>query len=96
MGWKIIFAPQALEELEQIVRFIAQDDPVAAERFGNYLIDRAELLIQFPELGTPYRKRPNVRRILSKPYFIYYRVRRNEQVIEIMDFWHSARREPSI
>jgi plasmid stabilization system protein ParE len=96
MGWKIIFAPQALEELEQIVRFIAQDDPVAAERFGNYLIDHAELLIQFPELGTPYRKRPNVRRILSKPYFIYYRVRRNEQMIEIMDFWHSARREPSI
>src|SRR6266700_3411150 len=29
MGWKIIFAPQALEELEQIVRFIAQDNPAA-------------------------------------------------------------------
>jgi len=24
MGWKVIFAPQALEELEQIVRFIAE------------------------------------------------------------------------
>ena len=24
MGWKIIFAPQALEQLEQIVRYIAQ------------------------------------------------------------------------
>jgi len=32
MGWKIIFAPQALEQLEEIVRFIAQDDPTAAER----------------------------------------------------------------
>jgi len=42
MGWKIIFAPQALEELEQIVRFIAQDDPQAAIRFGDYLVDRAE------------------------------------------------------
>jgi plasmid stabilization system protein ParE len=38
MGWKIIFAPQALEQLEQIVRYIAQDDPTAAERFGNYLV----------------------------------------------------------
>ena len=38
MGWKIIFAPQALEQLEQIVRFIAQHDPTAAERFGNYLV----------------------------------------------------------
>jgi plasmid stabilization system protein ParE len=38
MGWKIVFAPQALEELEQIVRFIAQDDPQAAIRFGDYLV----------------------------------------------------------
>jgi plasmid stabilization system protein ParE len=42
MGWKIIFAPQALEELEQIVRFIAKNDPQAAIRFGDYLVDRAE------------------------------------------------------
>lgn len=40
MGWKIIFAQQALEELEQIVRFIAQDDPQASIRFGNYLVER--------------------------------------------------------
>ena len=71
MGWKIIFAPQALEQLEQIVRFIAQDDPNAAEQFGNYLVDRAELLADFPELGMLYRKRSNVRRLLSKSYFIY-------------------------
>ena len=56
----------------------------------------AALLADFPELGTPYRKRPNVRRLLCKPYFIYYRVRRKEQVIEVMDYWHSARREPTI
>jgi hypothetical protein len=42
MGYKVIFAAQALEQLEQIIRFIAQDDPAAAERFGNYLVDRAD------------------------------------------------------
>jgi plasmid stabilization system protein ParE len=96
MGWKIIFAPRALEQLEQIVRLIAQHDPAAAERFGNYLVYRAELLSDFPELGTSYRKRTNVRRVLCKPYFIYYRIRRDEQIIEIMDYWHSARREPLV
>lgn len=96
MGWKINFAPQALEELEQIVRFIAQDDPQAAIRFGDYLVDRAESLTNFPELGTPYRKRANVRRLLCKSYYIYYRVDRKEQVIEIMNYWHSAQREPAI
>jgi toxin ParE1/3/4 len=96
MGWKIIFAPQALEELEQIVRFIAQDDSQAAIRFGDYLMDRAESLANFPELGTPYRKRANVRRLLCRSYYIYHRVVRKAQQIEIMDFWHSARREPWI
>jgi plasmid stabilization system protein ParE len=96
MGWKITFAPQALEELEQIVRFIAQVDSQAAIRFGNYLVDRAESLANFPELGTSYRKRPNVRRLLCRSYYIYYRIVRKEQLIEIMDFWHSARREPWI
>lgn len=72
---------------------IAQDDPQAAIRFGDYLVDRAESLANFPELGSPYHKRPHVRRLLCKPYLIYYRLRREEQVIEVMDFWHSARRE---
>jgi len=57
MGWKIIFALQTLEELEQIVRFIAQDDAEAALRFGDYLANRAESLVNFPDLGTPYRRR---------------------------------------
>jgi plasmid stabilization system protein ParE len=52
MGWKVIFAPQAFEELEQIVRFIARDDPNAAIRFGDYLVDRAESLANFPENGN--------------------------------------------
>jgi len=86
MGWKVVFAPQALEQLEHIVRFIAHDDPEAAVRFGDYLVDRAESLAQFPELGTPYRKRPHVRRLLCKSYFIYYRLRRDKPVVEIMDF----------
>jgi plasmid stabilization system protein ParE len=96
MGWKIVFAPQALGELEQIVRFIAQDDADAAVRFGLYLANRAESLVNFPDLGTPYRKRANVRRLLCRSYYIYYRIVRKEQLVEIMDFWHSARREPWI
>jgi toxin ParE1/3/4 len=94
MGYKVIIAPQAIERLEEIVRFIARDNPVAAEKFGLRLIDRAGVLADFPELGQPYRKRPNVRRLLCKPYFIYYRVRHEQRVVEVMDYWHSARQEP--
>jgi len=94
MGWKISFAPRARDRLVEIVRLIGRDNPEAAFRFGDYLIDRAESLANFPELGMPYRRRTNVRRLLCKSYYIYYRVRRDEQTIEIMDYWHAARQEP--
>lgn len=96
MGCTVIFAPQAIERLGQIVRYIAKDNPTAAENFGLNLIDRVGLLADFPELGQPYRKRASVRRLWCKPYFIYYRFLPDKQVVEIMDFWHSARREPGI
>jgi hypothetical protein len=48
------------------------------------------------QLGTPYRKRKNVRRLRCDPYFIYYRVRRENHLIEVMDFWYSARMEPNL
>ena len=94
MGFKVIFAPQAIERLSSIVRFIARDKPEAAERFGMRLIDRTAILGDFPELGRPYQKRKNVRRLYYRPYYIYYRFDREKKVVEIMDFWHSAQQDP--
>ena len=96
MGYKVIFAPQAVERLQRIVSHIARDNPDAALRFGMRLVDHAELLADFPELGVPYRKLPGVRRLACKPYFIYYRVQHEKRVVEIMDYWHSAQREPEL
>ena len=96
MGYQVIFAPQAIERLEEIVRYIAQDNPFAAEKFGLRLVDHTALLADFPELGRPYHKRTDVRRLWCKPYWIYYRVQHNKQLVEVMEFWHSARREPEI
>ena len=96
MGCKVIFAPQAIERLEQIVTHIAQANPEAALRFGMRLVDHAELLGDFPELGAPYRKRAGVRRLSCRPYVIYYRVQRKRRVVEIMDYWHAAQREPRL
>jgi plasmid stabilization system protein ParE len=57
MGYKIIFSPQAIADLEQAVHFIARSDPDSAKRIGNALIDRVSILQQFPLLGSTYRKR---------------------------------------
>jgi plasmid stabilization system protein ParE len=93
MGCKIIFAPQAIADLEAVVRHIAKDDPVTAVRIGNALVDRVEILEHFPLIGAPYANRPGVRKLVSRPYIIFYRPRPEENCVDILRYWHGAQRE---
>jgi toxin ParE1/3/4 len=95
MGCKIIFSPQVIADLEEVVRYIAKDDPAAAIRIGNELIDRVEILENFPLLGAPFPKRPGVRKLVSRPYLIFYRLREKENAVDILRYWHGARTEPN-
>lgn len=96
MGCKIVFSPQAVADLESAVRFIAKDNPDAAMRVGNTLIDRVSILEHFPLVGSPYPKRPGVRKLVSRPYIIYYRPRLEENCLDILRYWHGARGEPEL
>ena len=96
MGCKIIFSPQAIADLEAAVRFIAEKNPDAAARIGNALIDRTDILEKFPLLGSPYRKRPGVRKLISRPYIIFYRFREQDNFVDILRYWHGAQREPDL
>ena len=96
MGCKIIFSPQAIADLESAVRFIAEENPDAAVRFGNALIDRVAILENFPLRGSPYSKRPGVRKLVSRPYIIYYRFRATENSVDILRYWHGSRGEPEL
>mgnify|MGYP001377214554 CR=1 FL=1 len=94
MGCKIIFSPQAIADLEEVVRHIARDDPITAKRIGNGLIDRVAILENFPFLGSAYPKRPGIRKLISRPYIIFYRARPEERRVDILRYWHGARSEP--
>ena len=48
MGFKIILTPQSLGDLEEIVTFIAKDNPERARTFGNELIDGALSIATLP------------------------------------------------
>ncbi|MEY4918377.1 MAG: hypothetical protein RL616_2290 [Verrucomicrobiota bacterium] len=96
MGCKIIFSPQAITDLAEVVHHIAKNDPATAARVGNELIDRVEILENFPLLGAPYAKRPDVRKLVSRPYLIFYRFRKQENTVDILRYWHGARTEPGV
>ena len=96
MGCKIVFSPQALADLETVVRYIARENPAAAVRVGNSLIDRVAILENFPMIGPQYRKRPGVRLLVSRPYVIYYRPRLAENCVDILRYWHGSRENPEL
>ncbi len=94
MGCQIIFSPQAIADLAAAVRHIAKHDPKTAERIGHALIDRVAILENFPLLGAPYPQRPGVRKLVSRPYLIFYRVNPEGNRVDILRYWHGAQREP--
>ena len=51
MAWKVIVSPSANADLANIVAYISRRNAPAAERLGNLLIDRAESIARFPEIG---------------------------------------------
>jgi toxin ParE1/3/4 len=98
MGSKVIIAPSAQTDLSEIVAYIARQNPDAALRLGAALIDRAERLARFPELGrmVPEFATPNLRELPYKSFRIIYRVRNKQRLIEIVRFWHAARGFPRL
>jgi plasmid stabilization system protein ParE len=98
MDYKIIFSEPAIDDLKQIVRFISQDNQEAGARFGGKLIESVRHLSKFPRLGrvVPEQNDENIREIISKPYRVFYRVKDEAKVVEVIRFWHAARGEPEI
>ena len=90
MDYQVILSPLALDDLEQIVRYIASHDPQATERLANRLLDHAEKLRDLPQRGGKVRSRPGVRKLLLWPYLIFYRVNEQSRSVEVLRFWHGA------
>ncbi len=93
MGYRIVLAPQADDDLAAIVAFIAQDSQQAAIRIGDELVDAAFSLNEMPFRGAPVRNRSDTRKLIHLHYLIIYRVNDRERVVEILRFW-DGRKDP--
>jgi len=88
---KIEISSQALNDLDEIVDYIAQDNPETAENFGKELVKAAYALEKSPFMGAVIEERPDVRMIVYRPYLIFYTIDEADNRIEIARFWHGAR-----
>jgi toxin ParE1/3/4 len=88
---EVIWRNQALDDLDQVIRYIGQFDPEAADAIGVRLFDLGESLADFPRRGRPaangLREWVNV-----QPYILTYDAQ--EGSVFIQSIRHSARDLP--
>lgn len=87
---RLVLAERALRDLTDAITFVAQDDPVAAERMAARIREAAGLLTQFPNLGQPISDRgQRVFSVAGTPFRLIYRVAADR--LTVLRIWHGAR-----
>jgi toxin ParE1/3/4 len=92
---RLRWANRAEADLASIYEYIAEDDPIAAERWVEKLMERAKLAATAPLGGriVPEFGVPELREVFVRSYRIVYRVRRDE--IQVLTVFEGHQRFPS-
>lgn len=94
MDYRLVYSQRSLSDLAEIIGRIAEHDADAASRFGAGLLDHVELLARFPRMGSALRKRSRVRKLVDSPILVYYELRDDKRLLEILHFRHGAQKAP--
>ena len=88
---KVTWAPSALDDIDSIARYIAEDSAEMASLFVRRLTEATDRLREFPLSGRmiPEIDDPNSQEIIYGAYRIMYRVEGNE--VWITGVVHGAR-----
>lgn len=76
MAARLIWSPEAVEDIEAIARFIERDSPRYAQIVVSRLVETARSIPAFPYIGrlVPEFDRPDLRERLTDQYRVIYRV----------------------
>ena len=82
---KIVWSPLALARVEDIVSYIAEDNPVAAADWAHRLFSDVERLTDFPESGrvVPEVGARRIREVIVVQYRVIYSVKEQIDVLTV-------------
>ena len=89
----ITWRSMAADDLEGIVDYIAADNPLRAEEFGQELREKVLNLADHPKLGR--KGRPGLpawvrELVVHRNYIVFYRVLEQSSTVEILRVRHAA------
>ena len=82
---RIVWSPLALEHVEDIARYIAEDNPGAAVQWVDDLFSTVERLTDFPKSGrmVPEVGSPRIRELIFGTYRVIYSVKDQVDVLTV-------------
>ncbi len=83
MARGLVWSPEAIEDIESIASYIERDSPWYAKAVASKIVEAAETIPEFPELGriVPEVGDPAIRERFAYSYRIIYRLERHRVLI---------------
>ena len=89
MDFRLIWSPEAVEDLESIVDYISRDSEFYAKAIISKIINEVKIIPHYPQIG---RKVPEIndeviRELIVYNYRVVYHIKKN--IIQIVSIIHS-------
>ena len=94
MAYRVLWSDSAKDRINQFYDFIAEDNPAAARRVIQDLLDRVEALAEHPRLGRRLSEAvdPSLRKLVIGDYIVAYRVNEARQTVWVVAVRHHRER----
>lgn len=90
---QIVWLNKALQNLDDIAEYIAQENPIAASQVVAFIISQVNQLATQPAIGRPGRVVGTRELVISNShYLVPYRIKNNR--VEILRVFHTSQKPP--
>jgi len=79
--YTLLWAQLALQDLKEIKKYIARDNPAAAKKEAQKIKSKVLRLETFPHSGRALTTIPGVREVIADQYHVFYEVQGNKVII---------------
>jgi len=94
MSYSVVWTATALQRVEDIGDYIAEDRPAAAAKMVDRLFSAVTAVSDLPRSAPAYRlsSTENLRCLVVAPYVVYFRINDSEGVIAVLTVRHHRER----